>query len=221
MAFAPRPFADLDIDAAVNMCRVLDGPIELDFGAGPTLVNGPNGIVPPDMIPLKNFTCVSRVQTIFDELPSVPNLDMAVVFRDLRAKNYINLPDELKPAAQIPIPLKMQMVVLTNPDGTHYVLKSYHLVKPVPVDIAKSLVVGTARSMQMLSVNPKLHRKTVQWLLEQMGGLRMLWFRLDRPPAEAAELEAIDKGYDFIEQHGPRDSTGTKQMRWLAMQQWK
>ena len=137
-------------------------------------------------------------------------------FGILHVKNYNNLPPELKPAVEIPAPLKMQLVVTANPDGTHHVLKFFHFMRPTPVDIAKSICVGEVKSIQTLSVNPTLHKKSAQWLLEQMGGLQLLWFCLTPPPAEIAEMVDIDKGFDFIEEKAPRDSTGTKQLRWIT-----
>ena len=204
-------FVDCDIDRVVNICRTLDGPFDLD---DPFIANGPNGLVSSAVLPLMPFTATSRVLTVVDVISHMDGLDLNSIFGILHVKNYNNLPPELKPAVGIPAPLKMQFVVTANPDGTHHVLKFFHFMRPTPVDIAKSICVGEVKSIQTLSINPALHKKSAQWLLEQMGGLQLLWFCLTPPPAEIAEMVDIDKGFDFIEEKAPRDSTGTKQLRW-------
>ena len=42
-----------------------------------------------------------------------------------------------------------------------------------------------------IPMKPKLKAKSFQWLLENMGGLRVIWYKMGREPDEDDEQKAI------------------------------
>ena len=55
---------------------------------------------------------------------------------------------------------------------------------------------GMPRSLMHIPMKPKLKAKSFQWLLENMGGLRVIWYKMGREPDEDDEQKAIDLGFD-------------------------
>ena len=213
MAFAPAGFRESDIDRVLDLVKPVSYIEKVEH---PVCLNGPNGLVPFTTIPTRPSDSATFVRSMLDWIENHPGFDTVDVFQKLRNRQYDQLPDILKPRADPAQPIKMQLVVLSNADGTHNILKHYLFKNRCAVNIAKDMCFGAPLELKLLSPNPTLSKKAFQWLFEQMGGLQALWFQLKPPQEDIEEIKAIDEGYDFIDKHGPTDASEFERLRWVS-----
>lgn len=192
--------------------------MELVTLENPSVFNLPDGTIQPSMLPMAPFNYTTKVNSILDvfwELPATFDLhEVEVILRDRR---YEDLPECLRPGAVFDFTFRMQLFIRVNENGTYFVLK--HLAFPyrIPVEIALSVVRGSAYAQTMLHANRKLSFKTFQLMLEMLGGLCLVWYQvLPQPGVEDADDRLVDAGYDFIEKNFPRDGEEFDHCRWIS-----
>jgi hypothetical protein len=178
MAFAPPAFADGDIDHTIDIVRGMTFNEDLEH---PVIINGPPGIVSFNALPTRAFESTTQVRSIIDYMDSVDGLDVNHVHHLLNTRQYNELPDILKPRTMLPREVKMQMVILPNPDGTHKVLKHFTFER-IHVAVARSLCHGQDLEMKLLSVNPQLSKKAFSGCLNRWVVSVCCGRRFCRPP---------------------------------------
>jgi hypothetical protein len=216
MAFGgPDPNADI-VDSCLERARALDiKPRTAE--QGPLVVLTTAGPVTADRMPVKPFECTSKVKAIVDKiLGHNEPLNLAEIKTLLDQKRYADLPDIIKPrggADQNLPPIKMQMSIRPNEDGTYDLIK--HFVTPYRVDVEVLLGMCHGEPMQITYLSPQvqLSKKCFQYLLELMGGLGIYWDVMTCPAQDETD-KAIDDGYDYIEKTAPRTTAGTAFLRW-------
>lgn len=133
----------------------------------------------------------------------------------LRRKEYLNLPDILKPRAVPTAQVEMQLVVRQKGDGTFLILKYFTYDRMLVAD-ALSLVHGRPTNVRYLSPQPQLTKKTFQHALALMGGVSLLCYRVALPSYEEEDAN-LDRGFDFIGKHQDKfRSSGLATLRWVT-----
>jgi len=206
---------DIDIEKVIDYVR----PMRDKHLDAPMVLNGPVGFASPDALPLVPFEHTSRVTMILDKIDAEPNVDISQIYTQLRNTDYANLPPYMVPAVAMNQTIRMQAVLIPRDDGTAFILKQF-LFDRMPVSQARRLVVGTAMQLKYITPQPIMAKRVFHWLLERMGGLRLLWSQILPGEEEDHEDKAIDLGFDLIESAPPdvRSSSGLAQLRWIAEQ---
>ena len=212
MAFAPQVFQDGDIDELVKMLR----PGKLVALDQPVVLQGPKGNVAMDTLPLREFRTGNRIRTICDVIENPPNVNLQEVARLLREKKYEDLPSILQPRVMPACVVKVQFVIV--PDDTDTIAKQifkHYTFDQMPGDVAAEMCHGRPHILRYLTANPITTNEVLQWMLDRMGGLRLLWWRNNAPVEEDDEARALDAGYDFIEASDVMDMSPFLQQRWV------
>ena len=212
MQFQAPAFSDQSIDQVIKLCKTMTGPILME---APLVDNGPAGLVPFSALPFCKFDYKTNVQSIFDVNMEVPGLDLNDLYVKIRQKRYAELPAVLLPKEMPQYDVKCQLLAVPRTNGTTDVLKHFFFA-PQPVEEVLKLVVGEPMRSKVITPNPTLLKKVWQWLLEQSGGLRCLWFRVGNAPEVEEEEKLLDIGFDFIEK-APR-MTEFERVRWVTKQ---
>lgn len=189
----------------------------LQFLDTPMVLRMPNTNFSPDELPMIPFAYTTKVVSVLDVTWAyAENLDLHEVEDLLRRRKYEDLPEVLQPSASPGVPVRMQLLIHPNGDGTHFVLKHFSFLHRVAVDIAKTLVRGAAYSVTVLCANPQKNQRAWQIALESVGGLGLFWSQvLPLAPDADEATKLVDEGFDFIEAQFPKDATEFQQCRWI------
>lgn len=122
----------------------------------------------------------------------------------------------------------MQLYVLSTSDGQHFLMKHIFLSDRVKGEFGSSLCYGEPRMLDWHG-NAKNLKKSVQYMLEKMGGFQVQSFILQASVGSAGgeakgsffqgmTEDDIDQGFNFIEKYGPHSHHSNTQLRWISKQ---
>ena len=115
----------------------------------------------------------------------------------------------------------MSIFAMPLEDGKFAVVKVVEMVDKRKKGFLKDLCVGSPRMISWGEIggsNPRHNLKAFQYMIEGLGGFHARAFGLAPSSKESGELDedAIDAGFDYIYDEGPRHSEKLVQMKWTA-----
>ena len=173
-------------------------------------------------LPIKNFDgdlSTTHVTHAFDivegdgPVPSVDSLHEALIMGG-------NLPREwsLKGHLQ-PCTTEYLLIV----DGTSWkAIKHLHFHIRAPVMRLMQTFVGNLKVLDVKKINSPRHTPhVIHYLMTHMGGSGLFRKELqiiEKPNKGYMTAEQINRGYDFIQEHGPKGTSQNQNMRWADVQ---
>ena len=140
-------------------------------------------------------------------------------------KAWSDLPVFMKLWGKPNFDYKTQHFIQEQSNGNYTVIKHVFLIKQrLPQAKLEAFAMGKCYEIAWGQCNKVVERKALQWMFEQTGGLQFRQFSLSterkKPVASSAmgttsTEDDQDAGWDFILEHGERDRSQLKQLRWL------
>ena len=213
-------FDDLAKTVEPMTCKSLTNPVTLNL---------PTGIFNPITLPLQELSSSDnpsvhlfdiianyREQIDFDKLQLA--YKQAMVNHDL---SFLPSPFGLRTA--VPKDTKMQLFICTCGSDVHYIVKHFIFSSKCKASVFMGAVFGKPHIYRWRAANPVAGKKILQYCLENLGGHQMKIFELQSyaKTASGSRFEDltdadIDKGFDYIQNEGPRSSSEMQQLRWLT-----
>ena len=198
----------------------------------PNIVDGPRGIVDPTHLPIEPFNeRTTKVKHTFDIVGEVKfgyeTKEKLGSF--VRKGGSYNLPEPFGFRQSPDIPAQLQFAVLPTVEPEKFVLVK-HLIteEQVKASFMQKLCYGTPHYVNWGGCAKNL-RKALHYMFEKMGGYQVVHYSLQASVnASSSDSKGtffqslsdddIDKGFDFIQKHGPRTHHCNTQLRWIAKQ---
>ena len=184
-----------------------DGPVgdlsTLDF---PTCQMGDQGFV-------KSF-----LEVMLDVPGPIPKQDLRQAFL---ARSKVTQWPEPFGLRKDPGPVTVDLAVFPQNDDKFTVCKIINIKQKTKVPYAKSLCYGTPFMIDWRG-NVRTVKKCIHFIFEHLGGFQCRFHVLrsqeEGRPEPSRSAEEWDFGFDYIEEHGPRDNTKNCMLRWVTIQ---
>ena len=181
-------------------CRSLASPFTCQAPQG--LFHHPNF----PMVPVETTDCNPSVHY----LDVVKNYRLDISLADLERKYkdaIINKDLQLLPEPELT-------------EGSYVIIKHVIFPQKCKLSVMKNLAFGNIHRPLFMN-QPTVGRKILQYCLQNLGGTHFPCFDLgaetaavkNRKAFDDLEDDGLDKGFDFIAQHGPRSSCDLAQLR--------
>ena len=177
---------------------------------------------------LQRFSSPAQLMTHFlDVSHDVAKGDLDIdnlkgIFKNMA---WSDLPVFMKLPGNPSFDYKTQHFIQEQSNGNYTVIKRVFLLKQrLPQTKLEAFAMGRCYEIAWGQGNKVVERKALQWVLEQTGGLQFRQFSLSterkRPMASSAmgttsTEDDQDAAWDFILEHGERDRSQLKQLRWI------
>ena len=172
---------------------------------------------------LQRFSSPAQLMTHFLDVShdvAKGDLDIDNLKGVFQNKAWSDLPVFMKLRGNPNVDYKTQHFIQEQSNGNYTVIKHVFLLKQrLPQTKLEAFAMGKCYEIAKV-----VERKALQWMLEQTGGLQFRQFSLSterkRPVASSAmgttsTEDNKDAGWDFILEHGERDRSQLKQLRWI------
>ena len=179
------------------------------------------------------MTSVKNVRVFFDKQGPLPNSwNDDEVLAAVKAQDFDQLPDILRPAQKLPLYTKMSILIAENADGSKTVLKKFTVESEQPLAVARAVhILKGDGHVPVFRPGPWGVKKATQVLLERAKGHFVFWEQVEQPSAkkkgklDAAEgwqptekelekgiklIEKGDEGYEACPETG-----GNEQLLWV------
>ena len=226
--FAPaRPDPITEVLQRTSECDIE----ELEEGQGLILPDTGPGPMDYDGFPLQPFDCTTRVKLVVDVVRGFnpvaaygADFDKPGIMTAMRDRQFQDLPPILLPLDVAPDcpEIKMSVNIRPCPKEAPGDPQTYDIMKIFTTTHGRKMNSATARGlcrgspMKMKYLVPQMQKAKIAfyYLFDMLGGLTYTWVKILDPLHDDTD-EAIDKGYDFIEAHAPRNTSGTALMRFI------
>ena len=218
--------ADITLDGLKGavlplVCRSLSQPVSLNL---------PIGIYSPATLPLQDVSSTDNpTVNLFDIIPEYTSeIDFGALERGFleanRSCNMALLPPPFGFKGDLPRDTKIQIFLYPARPGVYYIVKHFMCSSKCKPILFKQGVYGQAQSYRWRSSDAKIGKKIIQYVLENLGGRQLKIFDLvshTTPRNSSGKFEdkdddEIDRGFDFIQNEGPRSCTEMAQLRWMT-----
>ena len=176
---------------------------------------------------LQRFSSPAQLMTHFLDVShdvAKGDLDIDNFKGIFKNKAWSDLPVFMKLRGNPKFGYKTQHFIQEQSNGNYTVIKHVFLLKRrLPQTKLEAFAMGKCYEIAWGQGNKVVERKALQWMLEQTGGLQFRQFSLStekkRPMVSSAmgttsTEDDQDAGWDFILEHGERDRSQLKQLRW-------
>ena len=226
----PRSKTMSDLAAAATAAMTIEeakaatGPFKFNDMPSPFAKEYPMGTVAPMDLPItydvndgSEYTWYLDFVTDYEgKFDQKEKDDLAKIYME---KRFHDLPAPFGVKQSPQMPFNMQFAVRPQLNGKWAIIKAVRLDKKVKGSFIRTLCFGTPRSWLWSGGNQKQLLKAFIYMFENMGCWQCRYWHLT-PDGKAAgpamDEEEIDKGFDFIEEHGPRSSVRNMQLRWIT-----
>ena len=183
----------------------------------------PLGPVHPFVLPLRdlnpNASQMANCIDIIENHESAINHDaLGPILRD---KAWGALPAPFGIKNDLGVKYLLLLFVIPQTDGKQTIIKHIYIPE-TKIKGSKFVNACYGRACEVAwGSNAKTTKKALQFMLEQMGGTQYRLFTLTPPMKKSKTTnpdksdEDLDKGFDFIRQHGERDKGNLKQLLWI------
>ena len=176
--------------------------------------------------------------TVID-MPILPMSEHGVVkcFVDVIMDVEVTSKNELKQALQsrafgdLPVPFgitlapeviaKLDIAMVRQPNSRFIIVKIINLRDKIRVSEARNLCHGKAHSIDW-SGEVRTMKKIFHFVFENLGGFQCRHHIMrsveEGKPEQERSQEEWDFGFDHIDEHGPRENTKNRQLRWITSQ---
>ena len=145
----------------------------------PNVVDLPRGHVSPPDLPLQPVHNQAKLGHVFD-MVGIVNFDVdlkAQITRAAKEGRFHDMPEPFCLKVSPEMSYGMQLYVLSTSDGQHFLVKHIFLSDRVKGELGSSLCYGEPRMLDWHG-NAKNLKKSVQYMLEKMGGFQVQSFIL-------------------------------------------
>ncbi|CAE7556086.1 unnamed protein product [Symbiodinium microadriaticum] len=140
----------------------------------------------------------------------------------LRDKAWDELPVPFGLKKPLGVEYLLQVFILPQVNGKHCIVKHIYVTKDkIKASLIFEAVYGTASEV-IWGNNAKNTKKALQFMLENLGGTQFRLFSLTpdcKKSTKSAVMEKseeeLEKGFEFIREHGERDRGNLKQLVWI------
>ncbi|CAE7323724.1 unnamed protein product [Symbiodinium sp. CCMP2592] len=183
----------------------------------------PAGPVSPLTLPIRELesrpaTLKHFLDIIYDFEGPINHDQLGPILRD---QAWDELPAPFGFQKKLEVKFLMQVFIRTQANGKHCIVK--HVFLPdnkIKASLVSGCGYGTLHEV-VWGHNPKTTKKALQFMLEQMGGIQYRLFVL--APEQKKKVKAVmekseeelEKGFQYIREHGERDKGNLKQLLWI------
>ena len=182
--------------------------------------SGTNGQISD--LPLKEPSSQTQAKLFFDIIENIHRdaVKLPLLQSCLVENRYDDLPDFLRPKKPLPVPYKMQIAIKYTSAAHCTVLKYYHCTAKMSLSTLDDYIVGKAYLVD-LAPSYKVGPIAIQYILTRISNWFASCWRLEPKAKEHKEKKpanALQAGFDFIRNEGPRTNIGNRQVEWAEIE---
>ena len=186
-----------------------------------SFVDAPPGPLTVLDMPLSDYPAGGQLKCIVDVVMNVPDFPKAQIQQALVGKSINDIPAPYGLKKSVDNSTKFDLAVVPQTDGKFCVVKIVNFKEKAKASDLKEYVFGTPHVVDWAG-EVKTRKKCLHYAFENIGGFqcRNHVFRThdEGKPENDRTEEEWDAGFDFIEQHGPRENVRNKGLRWVTIQ---
>ena len=172
-------------------------------------------------LPILDFPESGFVKCVVDVVMDVPTFSPSELKNSIQSKEFSKLPLPFGLKTAPSGTFRIDIAVLAQNNGKYAVIKIINLSEKTKVSVVRDMCCGKPHIVDW-SGDIKTVKKCLHYLFEQMGGFQCRHHVLRTQEEGKAEqersIEEWDRGFDYIEAHGPRDNTRNRMLRWVTIQ---
>lgn len=178
-----------------------------------------SGSLKPLDLPLVDSPTAGFLKCFVDIITDVSAFPKTEIKQALVSKKIHELPAPYGLTQKIDTPTKIDIAVINQNNGTFCVVKIVNLSEKTKVSRVQNLCYGKCQAVDWVG-DIKAVKKCLHYLFECLGGFQcrqhVLRIREEGKPEADRTPEEWDYGFDFIQDHGPRENIKNRQLRWIT-----